>query len=140
MRISAAKARAVVVAALLVPFLIMTSCATTSEADSNVSVVGPRRAVALIDAGNHVVIDLRSQEAFDAARVEGAVSAPFRRAGFLDLIADLDKDTAVLVYAQDPKDAARAADLLVGRGFTSVVDGGGFGLLALAGVALDGSE
>jgi rhodanese-related sulfurtransferase len=140
MRISVVKARAVVVAVLLAPFLVMTSCATTSEADSKVSLVGPREAVALIHEGNHVVIDLRSEEAFEAARVAGAVNVPFPREGFLDSLGDLDRDAAVLVYAQDPKDAARAADLMAGHGFTAVVDGGGFGLLALARVELDDGE
>lgn len=140
MRFSVSKARAVVVATLLLPVLVVTSCATTSEADSAVTVVGPRRAVALIDAGDHVVIDLRSDEAYASARVKDAVHVPFRRDDFLDLIADLDRDTAFLVYAQDPEDAARATDLMVSHGFATVVDGGGFGLLALAGVELDGRD
>ena len=140
MRISVSKVQVGVVVALLVPFLVMTACATTSEADSKVTVVGPRQAVALVEAGDHVVIDLRPQEAYAAARVKGAVHVPFRREDFLEVIADLDPHAAFLVYAEDPKDAARAADLMVSHGFAKVVDGGGFGLLALAGVELDADE
>jgi hypothetical protein len=50
----------------------------------------------------------------------------------------LDRSVVYLVHDHDAQMSAPAADTMVRLGVERVVDGGGFGLLALAGAELDG--
>jgi phage shock protein E len=134
---SAVTVRTVLVVVLLALVLVVTSCATSSEADGKVTVVRPDAAVTLVESGDHVVLDLRRPVAFEAAHVVGAVNVPFSDGEFAEDLLDLDPDERYLVYARRPADAADAADRMVALGFSDVVDGGAFGLLAIAGAELE---
>lgn len=134
---SAAAVRTAATGAMLVLILVITSCATTSEADGKVRVAGVREAVSLIASGDYVVLDVRSADAFAAGHVRQARSLPYRADTFDDQLAGLDPEESYLVYSRDGSDAARVADVLVATGFTDVVDAGAFGLLALAGAEIE---
>jgi rhodanese-related sulfurtransferase len=137
--ISAVTVRTALLGALLALALVVTSCASTSEADGKVRVVGAREAVTLIESGDYVMLDLRNPAAFEAGRVAGARSMPFGDDGS-DLARELetlDPEDQYLLYSRDPAVADQAADLMVALGFTHVVDAGSFGLLALAGAPLE---
>ena len=137
MTLSAAAMRTALTGALLGLVLVMTSCATSSEADGKVAVAGPREAVSLIATGEYLVYDLRSSEAYAAGHVKGARSLPFGAGDFADELTRLDGDAKYLLYAHDPEVAGRAADVMASLDFESVVDAGSFGLLALAGAPLE---
>lgn len=127
--------RAATTALLLGPVLVVTSCGS-SEADGEVRVVPPRDAVALIETGEYVVLDLRRRPAFEAGHVRGAVSLPARAATFERRLEALDPDGKYLLYSRDGEAAQEVAERLVADGFEDVVDGGAFGLLAIAGAPL----
>jgi phage shock protein E len=135
--IPAAKVRTFLFGALLALGLVVTSCATSSEADGKVTVVRPQEAVTLVESGEYEVLDLRSPVAFEAAHVVGAVNVPFSDGEFAEGLADLDTDEHYLVYARRPAAAAEAADRMVALGFSHVVDAGAFGLLAIAGAEVE---
>jgi phage shock protein E len=135
--ISAATVRTFLVGALLALGLVVTSCATSSEADGKVTVVRPQEAVAVVESGEYEVLDLRSPEAFEAAHVVGAVNVPFNDGEFAEELFDLDPDEHYLVYARRPAEATNAADRMVALGFSFVVDAGAFGLLAIAGAEVE---
>jgi len=124
-------------AALLVVFVI-TSCGT-SQANGSVVKVGARSAVELIEAGDHVVLDVRSPEAFAAGHVRGAVNLHARAGDFEDRVEELE-GTTYLVYAQTAERSATVADVMVGLGIERVLDAGSFGMLAIAGAAVEGHE
>jgi rhodanese-related sulfurtransferase len=135
--ISAVSVRTALVGSLLALVLVVTSCATSSEADGKVTNVRPREAVTLVEAGEYVVLDLRSPMAYEAARVVGAVNVPFSDGEFGEELDGLDPEEQYLIYARRPADATEAADRMVALGFSRVVDGGAFGLLAIAGAELE---
>jgi rhodanese-related sulfurtransferase len=137
MTLSAAAMRTALTGALLALVLVVTSCATSSEADGKVAVAGPREAVSLIATGDYLVFDLRSPEAYAAGHVTGARNLPFNAGDFADELSRLDMNAKYLLYARDPEVADRAADVMASLDFEHVVDGGSFGLLALAGAPLE---
>jgi rhodanese-related sulfurtransferase len=117
--------------------LVITSCATSSEADGKVVVADAREAVSLVESSDYVVLDLRSASAYEAGHLVGAKNLPYQSGGFEDALVDLDQGTRYLLYAGDPEVADRAADVMVSLDFEHVVDAGAFGLLALAGAPLE---
>lgn len=133
MTLSAATMRTALTGGLLSLVLVMTSCATSSEADGKVAVAGPREAVSLIATGDYLVFDLRSPEAYAAGHVKGARNLPFNAGDFADELSRLDVDAKYLLYARDAEVADRASDVMASFDFEHVVDAGSFGLLALAG-------
>ena len=137
MTLSAAAMRTALTGALLALVLVVTSCATSSEADGKVAVAGAREAVSLIATGDYLVFDLRSPDAYAAGHVTGARSLPFNAGDFADELSRLDVNAKYLLYARDPEVADRAADVMASLDFEHVVDGGSFGLLALAGAPLE---
>jgi rhodanese-related sulfurtransferase len=134
---SAAALRTALTGALVALVLVITSCATSSEADGKVVVAGPREAVTLIESNEYVILDLRSAEAFEAGHVTGARSLPFKAGDFADQLVDLDPGASYLLYAGDAEVSEQAADVMVSLDFERVVDAGAFGLLALAGAPLE---
>lgn len=137
MTFSAAAVRTALAGALLALFLVVTSCATSSEAEGKVVAAGPREAVSLIATDDYVVFDLRSAEAYAAGHVKGARSLPFNAGDFADELSRLDMTAKYLLYARDPEVTDRASDVMVSLDFEHVVDAGSFGLLALAGAPLE---
>ncbi len=127
--------RAALVAPLLVMALVVTSCGL-SEADGEVDVVAPRRAVELIVSGDYIVLDVRSSAAFRSGHVRGAVSMPFEAPGFRDRIRRLDRQESYLVYSRRGVAAQRVTERMVVDGFDRVVDAGAYGLLVIAGAPL----
>jgi rhodanese-related sulfurtransferase len=93
--------------------------------------------VALIQAGDHTVVDLRPPTAYAAGHVAGAVNIDASAPDFGDRVRGLDDSVPYLVYADSKKESAPAADKMVRVGIDRVVDAGAFGLLALAGAELD---
>lgn len=121
---------------LLVVVLVASSCGS-SQADGEVSVLPPRDAAVLAEAGEHTVVDLRSRRAFLAGHVRGAVNLPVRAPDFEERLLALSRDGKYLLYSRDGEDADRVAETMAAEGFETVVDGGAFGLLAIAGAPVD---
>ena len=131
-----ATVRASLAGVVLVPVLVVSSCGS-SQADGEVSVLPPRDAAALVQEGTHTAIDLRSRKAFRAGHVQGAVTLPVGAPDFEERLLGLPRDGKYLVYSRAGEDAERVADRMAVEGFETVVDGGAFGLLAIAGAPLD---
>jgi len=131
--------RAAVAFAALLVVLVITSCGP-SEANGSVVEVGARSAVTLIVEREHVVLDLRSPEAFAAGRVRGAVNLDARAGDFEDRVEALDEETTYLVYAQTAERSAMLADAMVSLGIDRVLDAGAFGMLAIAGAPVEADD
>lgn len=124
--------RSVLTGAVVVLVLVVSSCGS-SEATGEVTAVPPHEAVAMIGSGDYTVLDLRSEAAFEAGHVVGAVSLPLSAPDFEERLLTLDRNERYLVYARQDERTGEVADRMVAEGFATVVDAGAFGLLALAG-------
>lgn len=71
-----------------------------------------------------ILLDVRTQEEFDAGHIPGAVCLPNE-----DISASLplpfDKDAEILVYCRSGRRSAEAAEKLAAMGYTNVADFGG---------------
>lgn len=71
-----------------------------------------------IKTGNIVLIDLRSHEKSQEARIKGAVSIPFNTLG--SRIDDIPRKAPVVFYSSDEEDAMKALEKLREEGFKKV--------------------
>ncbi len=79
-----------------------------------------------IDSGDDLIIlDVRTQEEYDAGHVEGALLLPNETISDVrpDLLPDLDQE--ILIYCRSGNRSAQAANKLVDMGYTAVYDFGG---------------
>lgn len=128
--------RAALGAALLGCLFVFGSCNST---DATGRLVGARpvQAVSLIQSGDYVILDLRGRRAYEAGHVTGAVDVPVREGRVPPALARLDHGRKYLIYARDARTSAAVGDEMVAQGFDYVVDGGSFGMLALAGAPVE---
>jgi rhodanese-related sulfurtransferase len=110
------------------------SASTTTAVDYTVPA---DEAVALIDAGEYTVIDVRTPEEYEAAHVVGAVNINVEDASFSERIAELDPGQPYLLYCRSGRRSALAAQQMAEAGFTEIVDAGGLADLARAGAPVE---
>ena len=82
-------------------------------------------AKALMDEGNVIVLDVRSQEEYDDGHIAGAIRLAYGE--FPDKLESVlpDKDAVILVYCRSGNRSKTASDLLIEAGYTNVMDFGG---------------
>jgi rhodanese-related sulfurtransferase len=110
--------------------LFTSACSTGTDA---VEKVEPTRAVQIIDAGKHTVIDVRTPGEYAAGHVQGAENIDVMSPDFEQQVGRLDKGGRYLVYCQSGNRSSSAAEKMAELGFTQVVDGGGIVSLQAAG-------
>ncbi len=76
--------------------------------------------------GGALVIDVRTEEEFKAGHLDGALNIPHERTDALVEAIGEDKGRSVVVYCRTGRRSGLALDGLLARGYTNVVNGGGF--------------
>ena len=94
----------------------------------------PPETVAAAVADGAQVLDVRTDREWAGGHVAGAVHADVLGDGFEQDVAALDPGRPVYVYCASGHRSGRAAGKLEAMGFAEVVNAGGFGELAAAGV------
>ena len=94
-------------------------------------------AVELIEAGDRVVIDVRSPAEFAEAHVVGALNIDVNGPSFSEQIAELDVDEPYLVYCRSGNRSAQAASQMEDIGIKDIADAGGLAELAAAGAPVE---
>ena len=83
-----------------------------------------------------VVLDVRTQDEFDQARLHGAVMLDYYRDDFAERLGELDRDVPYLLYCRSGKRSAAASAIMEQLGFANVSDiDGGFLAWEQAGLA-----
>ncbi len=100
-----------------------TDTATHVEA---VETASPNAISEILEAGDHVVLDVRTPEEFAGPHLEGAINLDFYEPTFAAEVAALDPDASYIVYCRSGNRSGQATDLMRDLGFTDVhdVDGG----------------
>jgi rhodanese-related sulfurtransferase len=112
--------------------LLMLTSACSSGSDA-VEKVDAAEAVEIIEADEHIVIDVRTPAEFAAGHVDGSENIDVSAGSFEQQVEQLDKDEEYVVYCQSGNRSAQAADKMAELGFTEIVDGGGIVDLQSAG-------
>ena len=89
--------------------------------------VRPASAAAVIAAEpNEIILDIRTQDEFDAGVIEGAINIDFYSPTFSEQLDELDKDAHYVVYCRSGNRSGQAMRTFKELGFTNVteIDGG----------------
>lgn len=83
------------------------------------------QAKALMDAGNVIVLDVRTQSEFDQGHIKDAVLLPNTDVAARAATVLPDKNAKILVYCRSGNRSASASKELIAMGYTDVLDFGG---------------
>ena len=88
--------------------------------------ITPAEAKAIMDTqGGYIILDVRTQEEFDEAHIDGAILIPdYEIADKAESVLK-DKDQLILVYCRSGRRSKLAAEELVKLGYTNVKEFGG---------------
>lgn len=100
--------------------------AEVAQAVAEVRLLDPQSAQSFIDENNPIVIDVRTQEEFDAGYIAGATLLDISSPRFTDAISMLDRSATYFVYCRSGNRSATATSAMIDLGFTKVyeLDGG----------------
>ena len=103
-----------------------TAPAAVTTSATAVVLASPTEAQALIDAGDVLLLDVRTPEEFAEGHLAGAENIDFYATDFADQIGALDPDKKYVVYCRSGNRSGQATSLMAEQGFTTVadVDGG----------------
>ena len=108
-----------------------------AEAQKMVPAVTPGEAAELIDGGNAVVVDVRSdREVAESGKVAGALHMPLDRVA-AEGAAALDKDKTILLYCASGARSALAGKFLLENGYANVRNLGAFSQWGESGGAVE---
>ena len=99
--------------------------------------VPPEEAVELIEAGDHIVIDVRTPAEYDAAHIVGAINIDVEAPDFGARITELDPEEPYLLYCRTGRRSDLAAQQMAAAGFSDITDAAGLADLARAGAPIE---
>lgn len=113
--------------------LLVTGCGLADRANVADTMQGPadyrkisaEEAKAMIDAGNVVIVDVRTLEEYEQGHIENAILLPDTEIGEKAEKLLPDKDAVLLVYCRSGRRSEAAARELDKMGYTGVYDFGG---------------
>jgi rhodanese-related sulfurtransferase len=90
--------------------------------------VEPDRASEIIDEGSDdlVLLDIRTPDEFNQAKIDGAVNIDYYAADFRDRLAELDREVTYVVYCRTGNRTETGVQIMQELGFTRIyeIDGG----------------
>ncbi len=114
-------------ALILALSVLVTACSSDTRTQS-IELVSPADAAQVIadDPAGLVVLDLRTLEEFNEARLADAIMVDFYADDFADQLDNLDKDVPYVVYCRTGNRSSEAVKTMKDLGFVEVheVDGG----------------
>lgn len=105
----------------LMPLLLFTAIAVADKGDTEAAAEGWAR----VDEGA-LLIDVRSEEEFEAGHASGAIHAPYNDAARLVASIGPDKNRAAVLYCGSGRRAGLAIDTLRQLGYTNLFNATGY--------------
>ena len=117
-----------IVVLLVLALSVLVAACSADTGTQTIDLVSPSEAAAIIDDASDdlVILDIRTPEEYQAARIEGAIMVDFYAADFTDQLGELDKDVPYVMYCNSGNRSADAAKTMEDLGFAEVheIDGG----------------
>jgi rhodanese-related sulfurtransferase len=87
--------------------------------------ITPEEAKEMIDAGDVIILDVRTEQEFEEAHIENAILLPDYDIEALAPETLTDKDATILIYCRSGRRSEAAAKELIEMGYTNTYDFGG---------------
>ena len=88
--------------------------------------INQEEAKKIMDSGEeHIVLDVREQDEFDAGYIPGAICIPNETIGEKEIPELPDKDAKILIYCRSGNRSVQATEKLVKLGYTNLIEIGG---------------
>ena len=111
----------------LVLVLLVAACSSGSDT-ATIELVSPSEAAQVIedDQAGLVVLDIRTPEEFNEARLANAINVDYYDADFADQLDGLDKNAPYVMYCRSGNRSSEAVQTMKDLGFVEVyeIDGG----------------
>ena len=111
----------------LVLVLLVAACSSGSDT-ATIELVSPSEAAQVIedDPAGLVVLDIRTPEEFNEARLANAINVDYYDADFADQLDGLDKNAPYVMYCRSGNRSSEAVQTMKDLGFVEVyeIDGG----------------
>ena len=128
----------------LTAVLILTGCGSSAD-DKTVGdkktyrQVSPEEAAAMMEEEtDYIILDVRTQEEYEADHIPGAICIPNETIGTEDIPELPDKEQLILVYCRSGNRSKQASEKLAKQGYTNIVEFGGIN--SWPGETVSGSE
>ena len=124
--------------------LILTGCGSSADDKTagdkkTYRQVSPEEAAAMMEEEtDYIILDVRTQEEYEAAHIPGAICIPNETIGTGDIPELPDKDQLILVYCRSGNRSKQASEKLAKQGYTNIVEFGGIN--SWTGETVSGSE
>ena len=105
--------------------LLLIGCASAADANSYRRITMQEAAEMMEKEEGYILLDVRTQEEFDAGHIPGAIVIPNETIGKDEIARLPDKDQLILVYCRSGNRSKQASDKLVKLGYTNIVEFGG---------------
>jgi len=118
---------------VIIALLLLAGCRNTESIEEEVSApsradtikITPHQAEEKMHSNDVIILDVRTQEEFDAGHIENAILIPYDEISDHVGLVLSDTSQTILIYCRTGRRSAIAATLLIEFGFTSVYDFGG---------------
>ena len=128
----------------LTAVLILTGCGSSADDKTagdkkTYRQVSPEEAAAMMEEEtDYIILDVRTQEEYEASHIPGAICIPNETIGTDDIPELPDKDQLILVYCRSGNRSKQASEKLAKQGYTNIVEFGGIN--SWTGETVSGSE
>lgn len=111
---------------LLLLLLLLTGCGGNPDAQASYQQISMEKAIELMNTQTgYLILDVRTQEEYDAAHIPGAICIPNESIGEEAPAQLPDKGQMILVYCRSGNRSKQAAEKLVKLGYTNILEFGG---------------
>ena len=124
--------------------LILTGCGSSADDKTagdkkTYRQVSPEEAAAMMEEEtDYIILDVRTQEEYEASHIPGAICIPNETIGTDDIPELPDKDQLILVYCRSGNRSKQASEKLAKQGYANIVEFGGIN--SWTGETVSGSE
>ena len=129
---------------ILMAALILTGCGSSADDKTagdkkTYRQVSPEEAAAMMEEEtDYIILDVRTQEEYEASHIPGAICIPNETIGTDDIPELPDKDQLILVYCRSGNRSKQASEKLAKQGYANIVEFGGIN--SWTGETVSGSE